>query len=85
MKVWFCVAVRDITPLRPNSSWLFHRDRLISGWLPLLAECPLTPRTFEESALLRDRSAVDSLSRIVHTLHQFTVTLEPSLVRGVDL
>ncbi|CAL8357185.1 unnamed protein product [Lota lota] len=61
------------------------RDRLISRWLPQLAECPLTPRTFEESALLRDSSAVDSLSRIVHTLHEFTVTLEASLVSGVNL
>ncbi|CAL8326140.1 unnamed protein product [Gadus morhua 'NCC'] len=61
------------------------RDGLISRWLPLLAESPLTPRTFEESALLRDRSAVDSVSRVVHTLHGFTVTLEASLVRGVTL
>ncbi|XP_056137936.1 DENN domain-containing protein 5B-like isoform X2 [Lampris incognitus] len=61
------------------------RDRLLSRWLPLLAECPLTARTYEEGALLRDRAEVHSLSRILHTLHEFTVTLETALVKGVDL
>lgn len=61
------------------------RDRLMAQWLPLLAECPLTSRTFEECALLRDHSAVHSLSRIMHTLQEFTIPLEASLVRGVDL
>ncbi|KAM9814847.1 DENN domain-containing protein 5B-like isoform X1 [Syngnathus typhle] len=61
------------------------RDRLLSQWLPLLAECPLTSRTYEDGALMRDRSAVHSLSRILHTLNEFTVTLETSLVKGVAL
>ncbi|XP_008304820.1 DENN domain-containing protein 5B-like [Stegastes partitus] len=61
------------------------RDRLLSQWLPLLAECPLTARTYEDGALLRDRAAVHSLSRILHTLNEFSVTLETALVKGVDL
>ncbi|KAG7522364.1 DENN domain-containing protein 5B-like [Solea senegalensis] len=61
------------------------RDRLLSQWLPLLAECPLTARTYEEGALLRDRAAVHSLSRILHTLNDFTITLETALVKGIDL
>uniref|UniRef100_A0A8C4FGR7 DENN domain-containing protein 5B n=1 Tax=Dicentrarchus labrax TaxID=13489 RepID=A0A8C4FGR7_DICLA len=61
------------------------RDRLLSQWLPVLADCPLTARTYEEGALLRDRAAVHSLSRILHTLNDFTVTLETALVKGVDL
>ncbi|XP_061780540.1 DENN domain-containing protein 5B-like [Nerophis lumbriciformis] len=61
------------------------RDRLLSQWLPLLAECPLTARTYEDGALMRDRSAMHSLSRILHTLNEFTVTLESSLVKGVAL
>ncbi|KAM8861864.1 DENN domain-containing protein 5B-like [Synchiropus picturatus] len=61
------------------------RDRLLSQWLPLLAECSLTARTYEEGALLRDRAAVHSLSRILHTLNEFTVTLETALVKGVEL
>ncbi|KAM9854923.1 DENN domain-containing protein 5B-like [Aulostomus maculatus] len=61
------------------------RDRLLSQWLPLLAECSLTARTYEEGALLRDRAAVHSLSRIIHTLNDFTITLETALVKGVDL
>ncbi|KAM8892101.1 DENN domain-containing protein 5B-like isoform 2-T2 [Spinachia spinachia] len=61
------------------------RDRLLSWWLPLLAECPLTARTYEDGALLRDRAAVRSLSRILRTLNEFTITLETALVKGVDL
>ncbi|XP_060932866.1 DENN domain-containing protein 5B-like isoform X2 [Limanda limanda] len=61
------------------------RDRLLSHWLPLLAECPLTARTYEDSALLRDRAAVHSLSRVLHTLNEFAITLETALVKGVDL
>uniref|UniRef100_A0AAQ6AJV2 UDENN domain-containing protein n=1 Tax=Amphiprion ocellaris TaxID=80972 RepID=A0AAQ6AJV2_AMPOC len=61
------------------------RDRLLSQWLPLLADCPLTARTYEDGALLRDRAAVHSLSRILHTLNEFSITLETALVKGVDL
>uniref|UniRef100_H3D3K0 DENN domain containing 5B n=1 Tax=Tetraodon nigroviridis TaxID=99883 RepID=H3D3K0_TETNG len=61
------------------------RDRLLSHWLPLLAELPLTARMYEDGALLRDGAAVHSLSRILRTLNEFTVTLETSLVKGIDL
>ncbi|XP_041852569.1 DENN domain-containing protein 5B-like [Melanotaenia boesemani] len=61
------------------------RDRLLSQWLPLLSECPLTARTYEDGALLRDRASVHSLCRILQTLHEFSVTLEAALVKGVDL
>ncbi|XP_075998353.1 DENN domain-containing protein 5B-like [Genypterus blacodes] len=61
------------------------RDRLLSQWLPLLAKCPLMARMYEEGALLRDPAAVHSLSRILHTLNDFTITLETALVKGVDL
>ncbi|XP_061578060.1 DENN domain-containing protein 5B-like [Cololabis saira] len=61
------------------------RDRLLSQWLPLLAECPLTARTYEEGALIRERAALQSLCRILQTLNEFSVTLEAALVKGVDL
>ncbi|XP_075870924.1 DENN domain-containing protein 5B-like isoform X2 [Nelusetta ayraudi] len=61
------------------------RDRLLSHWLPLLAELPLTGRMYEDGALLRDCAAVRSFSRILHTLNEFTITLETALVKGVEL
>uniref|UniRef100_A0A672JKR4 DENN/MADD domain containing 5B n=1 Tax=Salarias fasciatus TaxID=181472 RepID=A0A672JKR4_SALFA len=61
------------------------RDRFLYQWLPLLADCPLTARTYEDGALLRDRAAVHSLSRILHTLNDFSITLEAALIKGVDL
>lgn len=61
------------------------RDQLLALWLPLLADCPLTARTYEDSALLRDRGSVQALSRILHTLYGFSITLEASLVKGIQL
>lgn len=61
------------------------RDRLLPQWLHLLAECHLTAVQYEKSALVRDRAAVDTLSRVLHTLHEFPIALETALVKGVDL
>uniref|UniRef100_A0A8C7SQ51 UDENN domain-containing protein n=1 Tax=Oncorhynchus mykiss TaxID=8022 RepID=A0A8C7SQ51_ONCMY len=61
------------------------RDRLLPQWLHLLAECHLTAVQYEKSALVRDRTAVDTLSRVLHTLHEFPIALETALVKGVDL
>lgn len=63
----------------------FNRDRLIPEWLPLLAECPVILRMYEDAALLRDRTTVNNLIAVLETLHDFPVTLEGSLVKGIDL
>ncbi|XP_031725704.1 DENN domain-containing protein 5B isoform X3 [Anarrhichthys ocellatus] len=61
------------------------RDRLLPQWLPLLVECPVIPRMYEDIALLRDRTTVNALIGVLETLHDFPVTLETSLVKGIDL
>ncbi|XP_041636607.1 DENN domain-containing protein 5B isoform X1 [Cheilinus undulatus] len=61
------------------------RDRLLPQWLPLLVECPVILRMYEDTALLRDRSTVNALIGVVETLHDFPITLEASLVKGIDL
>ncbi|XP_062859940.1 DENN domain-containing protein 5B isoform X4 [Trichomycterus rosablanca] len=61
------------------------RDRLLPNWLPLLLECPIITRMYEDTALLRDRAAVNSLVSVLQTLHDFHLTLETSLTKGVDL
>ncbi|KAM4614736.1 DENN domain-containing protein 5B isoform 5-T5 [Polymixia lowei] len=61
------------------------RDRLLPQWLPLLVECPVILRMYEDSALLRDRSTVNALISVLETLHDFPITLETSLVKGIDL
>lgn len=40
---------------------------------------------YEESALLRDRMTVNSLIRILHTIQDFSIVLEGSLIKGVDV
>ncbi|XP_048463769.1 DENN domain-containing protein 5B-like [Rhincodon typus] len=61
------------------------RDHLLPQWIPLLAECPVISRMYEDGALLRDHAAVNSLIRVLQTLHEFNITLEASLVKGIDL
>ncbi|XP_039647982.1 DENN domain-containing protein 5B-like isoform X7 [Perca fluviatilis] len=61
------------------------RDRLLPQWLPLLVECPLISRMYEDTALLRDRSTVSALIAVLETIHDFPITLEASLVKGIDL
>ncbi|XP_058511727.1 DENN domain-containing protein 5B isoform X1 [Ochotona princeps] len=61
------------------------RDHLLPQWIPLLAECPAITRMYEESALLRDRMTVNSLIRILHTIQDFSIVLEGSLIKGVDV
>ncbi|KAM5299269.1 DENN domain-containing protein 5B isoform 2-T2 [Ctenodactylus gundi] len=61
------------------------RDRLLPRWIPLLAECPPITRMYEESALLRDHMAVNSLIRVLHTIQDFPIVLEGSLIKGVEV
>ncbi|MEJ1272402.1 hypothetical protein NN561_003252 [Cricetulus griseus] len=61
------------------------RDHLLPQWIPLLAECPAITRMYEESALLRDHMTVNSLIRILQTIQDFTIVLEGSLIKGVDV
>ncbi|KAM7377836.1 hypothetical protein PAMA_012977 [Pampus argenteus] len=61
------------------------RDRLLPQWLPLLAECPVILRMYEDTALLRDRTTANALIGVLETLHDFPITLEASLVKGINL
>ncbi|MGH0150611.1 UNVERIFIED_CONTAM: hypothetical protein FKN15_019619 [Acipenser sinensis] len=61
------------------------RDHLLPQWIPLLVECPLITRMYEECALLRDHLTVNPLIRVLQTVHEFNITLESSLVKGITL
>lgn len=64
---------------------LFCRDHLLPQWLPLLVECPVILRMYEDAALLRDRTIVNALIGVLETLHDFHITLEASLIKGINL
>uniref|UniRef100_G3PSU5 DENN domain containing 5A n=1 Tax=Gasterosteus aculeatus aculeatus TaxID=481459 RepID=G3PSU5_GASAC len=61
------------------------RDHLLHHWVALLADCPITNQMYEEIALMKDRSLVNSLIRVLQTLQEFNITLEASLVKGVGI
>lgn len=62
-----------------------RRDHLLHHWIALLADCPITAQMYEEAALIKDRSLVNSLIRVLQTLQEFNITLEASLVKGVGI
>lgn len=61
------------------------RDHLLHHWIALLADCPITAQMYEEVALIKDRSLINSLIRVLQTLQEFNITLEASLVKGVGI
>lgn len=61
------------------------RDHLLYHWIALLADCPITAQMYEDIALIKDRSLVNSLIRVLQTLQEFNITLEASLVKGVGI
>uniref|UniRef100_A0A4W4GMR8 UDENN domain-containing protein n=1 Tax=Electrophorus electricus TaxID=8005 RepID=A0A4W4GMR8_ELEEL len=61
------------------------RDHLLHHWVALLADCPITAQMYEDTALLKDHSLVNSLIRVLQTLQEFNITLEASLVKGIGI
>uniref|UniRef100_A0A3P9HLE8 DENN/MADD domain containing 5A n=1 Tax=Oryzias latipes TaxID=8090 RepID=A0A3P9HLE8_ORYLA len=61
------------------------RDHLLHHWIALLADCPITAQMYEDTALLKDHSLVNSMIRVLQTLQEFNITLEASLVKGVGI
>lgn len=83
--MFVCVRACAQTLISPLLCVFCLRDRLLPEWLPLLVECPVITRMYEETAMLRDRTTVNSLIGVLQTLHDFSITLETSLVKGIDL
>lgn len=63
----------------------FCRDHLIQKLLPLVANTPVTAQMYEENSFLRNYSHINYLVHILGTLEEFQVTLESSLLRGLDI
>uniref|UniRef100_A0A8C5FWD8 DENN domain containing 5A n=1 Tax=Gadus morhua TaxID=8049 RepID=A0A8C5FWD8_GADMO len=61
------------------------RDHLLHHWIALLADCPITAQMYEEIAMIKEHSLVNSLIRVLQTLQEFNITLEASLVKGVGI
>nr|XP_040140707.1 DENN domain-containing protein 5A isoform X2 [Ictidomys tridecemlineatus] len=61
------------------------RDHLLHHWIALLADCPITAHMYEDVALIKDHTLVNSLIRVLQTLQEFNITLETSLIKGIDI
>ncbi|KAM9301660.1 DENN domain-containing protein 5A [Gastrophryne carolinensis] len=61
------------------------RDHYLHHWIALLAGCPITAQMYEDLALIKDHTLVNSLIRVLQTLQEFNITLESSLVKGINI
>ncbi|XP_043915046.1 DENN domain-containing protein 5A isoform X1 [Protopterus annectens] len=61
------------------------RDHLLHHWIALLADCPITSQMYDDTALIKDHTLVNSLIRVLQTLQEFNITLETSIVKGIDI
>ncbi|XP_068117170.1 DENN domain-containing protein 5A isoform X2 [Hyperolius riggenbachi] len=61
------------------------RDHYLHQWIALLADCPIIAQMYEETALIKDHTLVNSLIRVLQTLQEFNITLESSLVKGINI
>ncbi|XP_053304823.1 DENN domain-containing protein 5A isoform X2 [Spea bombifrons] len=61
------------------------RDHCLHHWIALLADCPIIAQMYEETALIKDHSLVNSLIRVLQTLQEFNITLESSLIKGINI
>ncbi|XP_029438171.1 DENN domain-containing protein 5A isoform X3 [Rhinatrema bivittatum] len=61
------------------------RDHLLHHWIALLADSPITAQMYDDMALIKDHTLVNSLIRVLQTLQEFNITLEASLIKGIDI
>ncbi|PNI79383.1 DENND5A isoform 16, partial [Pan troglodytes] len=85
-----CLGARVIVKIKslmsvPAHAECYVRDHLLHHWIALLADCPITAHMYEDVALIKDHTLVNSLIRVLQTLQEFNITLETSLVKGIDI
>ncbi|XP_078329219.1 DENN domain-containing protein 5A-like isoform X4 [Crassostrea virginica] len=61
------------------------RDHLLQKLLPFVANSPVTAQMYEENSFLRNYSHINYLVHILGTLEEFQITLESSLLRGLEI
>ncbi|MEE6498726.1 hypothetical protein FKM82_003215 [Ascaphus truei] len=61
------------------------RDHYLHHWIALLADCPITAQMYDDTALIKGHTLVNSLIRVLQTLQEFNITLETSLVKGINI
>ncbi|XP_070189297.1 DENN domain-containing protein 5B-like isoform X2 [Littorina saxatilis] len=61
------------------------RDRCLHRWLPLMASTTVTAQMYEENSFMRNPSLTNFIVHILDSLTEFEITLESSLLRGLDI
>ncbi len=61
------------------------RDHMLHWWLPVLSETPVASSMYEDFSFLNCNSALDFVVNLLMQLDEFTISLESSITKGVEL
>ncbi|KAL1778241.1 DENN domain-containing protein 5A [Sigmodon hispidus] len=90
---FFCfVTAINTTPWNISKDGKFQmlvclgaRFHLLHHWIALLATCLITAHIYEDVALIKDHTLVNSLIRVLQSLQELNITLETSLIKDIDI
>ncbi|XP_033629874.1 DENN domain-containing protein 5B-like [Asterias rubens] len=61
------------------------RDHMLHWWLPVLSETPVASSMYEDSSFLNCNSLLDFVVNLLMQLDEFSIMLESSITKGVEL
>lgn len=94
--LWFIQSIKNSTKYKKALDYIYilgfneeshfvSRDHILQKLLPLIASSPVTDQMYEENSFLRNYSHINYLVHILSTLEEFQITLESSLLRGLEI
>lgn len=80
-----CLLSLPLTDDEKLKSAAICRDRCLHRWLPLMANTTVTAQMYEENSFMRNSSLTNFIVHILDSLTEFDITLESSLLCGLDI
>lgn len=85
LKCLECLWSLPLTDDEKLKSAAICRDRCLHRWLPLMANTTVTAQMYEENSFMRNSSLTNFIVHILDSLTEFDITLESSLLCGLDI
>lgn len=63
--------------------YIFFRDHILSGLIPLMAWTQITSQVYDQNAFLRQPAKLSYLAKLIGSLNEFQFTYEKSLTHGI--
>lgn len=71
-------------PPTPHSLTSRSRDHILPGLLRLMCYSPVTTDMYNEPSFLRTPAHMTYLAKLMYSLSEFNITIDPSLTYGIS-